>query len=208
MPTIIEPQNIEDLKRVFSKIVFSRTDKITKITPGSVVNGFAFGTSKLAQKAIKDIALAQSHFYPDAAYSTHLDNIATFYGISPRFGAIGSSTYVRLTGLPGTVYNAGSIISGASGQTFVLAEAVTIGDAGYIYAIASSQNVGKATNIDSFDLNDITPIPAGHEFVTNEFAAYGGRDIEDDDAFRERIKNAINELSRGTIEMLNQVFQK
>lgn len=208
MPTIIKPQAIEDLKEIFSKITLSRTDLVTKITDGSVFNGLAFGTSKLAQKNIKDVALAQSHFYPDAAYGTYLDNIASFYGIASRFGASGSSTYIRLVGEVGTVYASGTTVNGNSGQSFTTDEALTLGDAGYGYVKVSSQNLGLGSNVDSFDLNDISPVPDGHLYVTNEFAAFGGRDTEDDDEFRERIKNAINELSRGTIEMLNQVFNK
>lgn len=209
MSTIIKPVVIEELKQVFSEIFFSRTDKVTKITEGSVLNAIAFGNSKLAQKAIKDIALAQSHFYPDTAYGQYLDNIANMYGIASRFGAIGSSTYVRLVGQTGTVYTNGAhTFSGDSGIVFDLNETVVIGDSGYAYALVSSQSVGVDTNVDPFDINEIDTAPAGHEFVTNEYAAFGGRDAEDDDAFRDRIKNAINELARGTIAMVEQVFMK
>lgn len=206
---IIQPAVLEELKEIFSKVVFSRTNEITKITDSSAFNALAFGSSKLAQKGIKEVALAQSHFFPDTSYGQYLDNIALFYGIAPRFSAIGSSTYVRLVAEPGTTYTAGAhTFSGSKGIVFSLDETKVVGDSGFTYAKISSNSIGVETNVDAFDINTITPIPNGHQFVTNEFAAFGGRDLEDDDAFRERIKNANNELARGTIAMLEQVLMK
>jgi uncharacterized phage protein gp47/JayE len=206
---IIKPASIEAIKEVYARVLFSRTDLVTKISDGSVLNGWAFASSRLNQGAIKDVALAQSHFYPDAAHGRILDNLANFYGVAPRFSAIGSSTYVRIVGASGTTYTAGTqTFLGDQGVVFDLAADVTIGDAGYAYALVSSQGVGSETNIDPLDINRVTPIPTGHQYVTNEFKAIGGRDDENDDAFRERIKNAINQTARPTISYLTQAAMK
>ena len=36
---VIKPTTLEDLKEIMAKILFSRTNKVTKISDGSVVNG-------------------------------------------------------------------------------------------------------------------------------------------------------------------------
>lgn len=206
---LIKPQSLEKLKEMFVKVVFSRTDKITKVTDGSVVNAFAHGNAKLAQKALKDIALAQSHFYPDTAYGQYLDNIATMYGISPRFGALGSSTYVRLVGDPGTTYISGThVFSGSNGLNWDLDSNITIGADGFTYAKISSQTTGLNTAMNALTINKVTPIPVGHQYVINEYMAVGGRDVENDDQFRNRIKDAINILARPTLSYLLQAMLK
>lgn len=209
MNTIIEISTIEELKELYSRVVLSRTDEVTKVSDGSVLSGTAYGAAKLQQKGLKDIALSQSHFYPDTAYGQYLDNCALMYGIAPRFGSLGSSTYVRLVGLAGTVYVAGTqVFSTNSGISFTLASNVTIGADGFDYGLLSSNSVGLNTAVDALTITKVAPIPIGHQYVINEYKAVGGRDIESDETFRERIKNNINSFSRGTIEYLTQIFQK
>lgn len=203
---IINQIPLEELKRIYSEVLFSRTNKVTKVTPGSVVNSVAFANSKLAQKVLANITVSFSRFFPSTAYGSNLDSIASSIGINSRLGALGSSTYVRLVGIPGTVYTQNSTISGIQGITFNLDQEVTIGPSGFGYGLVSSLSVGESTNVDPFDLNDITPVPDGHEFITNEYAAFGGRDAEDDDSFRDRIKNFITLTARGTLSYLEQVF--
>lgn len=206
--SIVTVETVEELKELFVRILLSRTDKVTKVSEGSVLNGVAYGIAKLSQKSIKDIALAQAHLYPDTAYGQYLDNIANIFGISPRFGALGSTTYLRLVGTPGTVYIAGThSFSGSNGVTFNLPINSTIGLDGFTYARVQSLTTGS-TSVDALTINKVTPIPLGHSYVINEFAAVGGRDIEDDDTFRDRIKNSINLMARGTLAYLQQVFMK
>src|ERR1035437_343759 len=207
--SIIVPESIEELKELFVKILLSRTDNVTKISYGSVLSGVAYGVSKLSQKALKDIALAQAHLYPDSSYGQYLDNIANIFGISARFGVLGSSTYVRLVGTPGTVYIAGThFFQGSNGVIFTLSANSTIGLDGFTYAKVQSTSTGLSTKVDGLTINKVNPIPLGHNYVINEFAATGGRDIEDDDMFRDRIKNSINLMARGTLAYLQQVFMK
>ncbi len=207
---IITPTSIEQLKEQWVKIFLSRTDKVTKVTDGSVFNGVAYANSKLAQKALKDIALVQSRFFPDTASGTALDEIAQLMGISPRFGVLGSSTYLRIVADVGTTYiQFTHTFKGSNGIIFDLEEATeTVGGDGFIYVKVNSQTTGAETNVDALTVNQVTPIPVGHSFVINEFQALGGRDIENDDAFRQRIKDGINVLARPTLNYLLQVFLK
>lgn len=206
MITKITP--VEELKQIFTETLLNQTDKITKISPGSVVNGVAYGNAKLAQKILKDISVIEAHLFPDSAFGSYLDTLAELRGVASRLGALKGSGWVRVVGTPGTSYVPGTHVFSGSGQKFDIQNPITIPNEGYAYVKIISQNVGISVNVDALTINTITPIPVGHDYVINEFAILGGQDAEEDDAFRNRIKNEINVLSRGTISYLEQVFRK
>jgi hypothetical protein len=200
---------VDELKEIFVELLMNHTDKITKVSPASATSGMGYGIGKLGQKAIKEVALVESHIFPDTAYGAYLDGVAENHGIAARFTASQSSTYVRLVGDPGTVYTQGvQTITGSHGVVFSLEESITIGIQGFAYIKVRSSTTGLKTNIDAITLNKITPVPTGHKYCINEYAALYGRDNEDDDLFRQRIKQGSNILARGTIAMLEQVFMK
>lgn len=206
---ILKPLSVDKLKEIWVKVFLSRTDKVTKVSDASVLSGTAYGNSKTAQKALKDIALAQSHFYPDTAYGQYLDNISQMSGIASRFGALGSSTYLRIFALPGTVYTNGvHTFSSSSGIIFNLVTSLTIGNDGFGYAHVSSVQTGEVTNLEAGEVTAVSPIPAGHTACLNEYAILNGRDSEGDDQFRDRIKSAVNVLARPTLSYILQVMLK
>lgn len=198
----------EELKQIWVEAVLNNTDKITKISDGSALNGFAYGTAKLGQKALKDIALIESHLYPDTAVGSRLDDIAKLRGIAPRLKETKSTVFVRLVGEPGTQYVAGTQTFSGGGMNFDLIESVIIPEFGFTYAKLISQNSGMISNISPLAITKVNPIPSGHQYVINEFAAVGGRNNEDDDDFRKRLKDEINILSRSTLSNLEQIFRK
>lgn len=200
---------LEELKEIFIETLLNKTDKVTKISDGSVLNGVAYGVAKIGQKVTKDIAVIESHIFPDSAFGTYLDSIAQLRGVSPRQGALESSTYIRVFGAVGTIYLQGThTFSGNHGIVFDLEENVTIPSFGYTYAKVRSQTQGLNTNVDPLTINKVSPIPTGHQYCINEYAAVGGQDNESDDLFRERIKREINILARHTLAYLEQVFNK
>ena len=67
---------------------------------------------------------------------------------------------------------------------------------------------GADTNIPPLSITRVTPTPTGHQSCTNEYQATGGRDEEDDETFRIRIKESINQLATGTLSQLEQVLMK
>lgn len=208
MGNLIDVITLEEIKEIQAKILFSRTDKVTKISDGSVLNGILFGTSKTAQKALKDIVLVQSHFFPKTSYGQYLDNIAVeLLGVAPRFGPSKSSTYIRVHASNGTIYTAGSQkVTGSHGIVFNLVENVTIGVHGFAYIKVESNTSGENTNVDALTLDTMINAPANHEYVINDFKAIGGRDIENDETFRQRLLNAYNIAATGTIKKLEQIF--
>lgn len=207
MITQITP--VEELKNMFLEILLNKTDKINDVGAESVLNGIAYGCAKLGQKCLVNQSIVEGHIFPDIAYGVYLDRLAQIRGIAPRFGASPSSTYVRLMADEGTIYfSQGTTLTSISGITFELAEDVTIGANGYAYALVRSQQSGLNTNVDPLSINTINPIPTGHIAVTNEYRATGGRDAEDDELFRQRIKDSVNQLSRTTLSYIEQVFMK
>lgn len=183
--------------------------KVSKVSDQSTLRGLIRGNVKTGKKALKDIALAVSHLMPDLAFDTTLDTVAGFLGISPRFAAAQSSTWVRLRGDEGTFYQAGTnTVSDSRGNIFDLQFDVTIGEKGYDYVKVRSQQSGSVTNVNSQTIVNINPEPVGHIGVLNEYKAIGGRDIEDDDTFRQRIKEGPDILAQNTLSYLTQAFIK
>lgn len=197
---------ITNLKNLFIEMFLDKTAKVSNVADGSVVNATAFGVAKVAQKAMKDIAIKEAQIFPDTATGVYLDKAAALYGVSPRKGALGSSTYIRVSADPGTVYDTSVTFVNKNGIRFQVDEALTVGESGYGYVKARSVNAGYSTNVPPNSITNVSPQPQGHIECTNEYYAIGGRDSEDDETFRIRIKNNLNILSKNTIEYWTQTL--
>lgn len=199
---------IDTLKQMFVEILLNKTDKISDISNESVLNGIAYGCSKLAQRLLVNQGVVEGHLFPDTAYGDYLDNIAASRGIAPRFTSFGSTTYVRVQAAIGTTYSSGTIFISSNGIQFVSTSNYTVGRDGYGYIKVNSVQGGAASNVDALTINTISNPPVGHIACTNEYAATGGRDNESDDDFRIRIKASANQLARNTMAYLEQIFMK
>lgn len=201
--------SIAKLKQLFLEIFLNKTSKVSDISDNSVVNAVGYGVAKVAQKALKDIAIVESHIFPDSAYGSYLDSSATMFGAPPRGGALGSSTYIRIIANPGTVYIANThVFTNYNGVQFNLEVNATVGAFGFVYAKVRSIDTGRKTNADPNTITSVSPEPAGHIGVTNEYIAIGGSDIEDDELFRLRIKKHLNILAKNTTEYFTEVFRR
>ena len=197
---------ITNLKNLFIEMFLDKTSKVSNVADGSVVNATAFGVAKVAQKAMKDIAIKEAQIFPDTATGAYLDKAAALYGVSPRKGALGSSTYIRVSADPGTAYDTSVTFVNKNGIRFQVDEALTVGESGYGYVKVRSINAGYSTNVPPNSITNVSPQPQGHIECTNEYYAIGGRDSEDDETFRIRIKNNLNILSKNTIEYWTQTL--
>lgn len=197
---------ITNLKNLFIEMFLDKTAKVSNVADGSVVNATAFGVAKVAQKAMKDVAIKEAQIFPDTATGAYLDKAAALYGVSPRKGALGSSTYIRVSADPGTVYDTSVTFVNKNGIRFQVDEALTVGESGYGYVKVRSINAGYSTNVPPNSITNVSPQPQGHIECTNEYYAIGGRDSEDDETFRIRIKNNLNILSKNTIEYWTQTL--
>lgn len=199
---------ISFLKNLWIETFLNKTDKVSDITDNSVLNGVAFATAKVAQKALKDVAIVEAQIFPDSASGDYLDRAASLFGVTPRMGALGSSTYIRVYAEPGTTYTAGvNTFVSTSGVRFPIETSLTVGESGYGYVKVRSESIGAFTNVDANSIVTVNPIPQGHYECTNEYYAIGGRDEEDDEMFRRRILNHQNVYATATLEKLTQILQ-
>lgn len=201
-------QGVPELKKIFIEVLLNKTNKITKVANQSILNGIAYGVAKIGQKAMKDIAITETHLFPEFAFGFHLDTIAGRLGISSRFGTSRSSIYVRVVGDNGTIYTAGTQVFKGAGKDFELLEDLTIGTAEFAYVKLRSVVYGSDTNVDPLTITNVTPAPTGHLFCINEFQATGGRDAEDDSLLKRRIREAGDLAARGTLSYITQTFMK
>nr|DAY28877.1 MAG TPA: Baseplate J like protein [Bacteriophage sp.] len=198
---------IANLKNLWIEMFLNKTDRVSNIADGSVLNGVAYGTAKVAQKAIKDIAIVEAQIFPKSATGEYLDKSAALFGVSPRKEALGSSTYVRVFAEPGTHYEVGAKFISKNGVQFTVDQPFTVDKSGYGYISVRSVITGSATNVEANSITEVSPRPLTHIECTNEYAAIGGRDYEDDETFRNRIINYNNKLSTDTMEGWTQIFQ-
>ena len=205
---ITKIQTIESLKSLIAELFYNKTTKVTAASDESVINALFYGIAKVGQKAMKDIALVESHLFPQYAYGSYLDTVASLFGIPARYGASGSSTYLLLRAAEGTYYEqATHIFSGENGIDFELTEDFEMGSNEFAYVQARSTSVGKITNVNANTILKVMPIPAGHIGVTNEYAAMGGRDAESDNDFRLRIIQHPNIVAQKTLTFLAVMFR-
>lgn len=198
---------LTNLKNLFIEIFLDKTTRVSNIADGSVLNATAFGVAKIAQKAMKDIAIEEAQIFPESATGEYLDRAAALYGVSPRKGALGSSTYIRVYAEPGTVYDENVYFVNKNGIRFSVDERLVVDSSGYGYVKVRSVNAGYTTNVEPNSIIQVSPQPEGHIECTNEYYAVGGRDSEDDETFRIRIQNNLNILSKNTLEYWTQIFQ-
>lgn len=199
---------ISFLKNLWIETFINKTDKVSDITDNSVLNATAYATAKVAQKALKDVAIVEAQIFPEEASGEYLDRAATLFGVTPRKGALGSSTYIRVYAKPGTTYTKGvNVFVSTNGVRFPIEETLIVGDSGYGYVKVKSESVGAFTNVDPNSIVTLTPVPNGHIECTNEYYAVGGRDEEDDEMFRIRILNHQNVYAEGILEKLVQILQ-
>ena len=197
----------EELVEIFVETFFNKQDKVTKVAKHSVMSGIAEGIAKVAQKAIKDIANVEANIFPDSAFGDKLDKIASNYGISDRFEATNGTTFLRVVGDAGTTYNTGvHTFTGNHGVVFNLVNDFTIDVNGYGYIEVVSAESGSSANVSPLTINKVSPTPSGHKYVINEYKVNGGRDEEQDEFFRQRIKDTPNINAQKTIAYIEQIL--
>lgn len=200
--------SFEDAQTIIYEHILNYTNSITKVNETSGIGAIGASFARLIQIAQKENSLLEAFITPDSADGDLLDEMAKTRGVSDRFGALGSSTYVRVVGEIGTTYTQSiHTFRGASGVVFDLTDTIEIGDKGYEYAQVRSNSVGSQTNVAPLDIQKVTPVPAGHQYITNEYSALGGRDNESDNDFRQRIKESINIIAKNTISGIERIFQ-
>lgn len=200
-------QTVANIKNILLEIFFNKTNKVTKVSDHSVVNGIFYSLSKLLQKGMKDSAIVESEQFPESGYGQDLDVTAKRQGLKGRYASLHASTYVRVVGEYGTQYVAEeNIFITSGGAQFKASSDWEIPQEGYTYVKVTSLLRGSSMNIDPNSINKVLAPPAGHLYCTNEVSGTGGREVEPDDIFRSRIQEGFNILATETLGKLTQAM--
>ena len=62
---------IEEFEQLFVETLLNNTNEVTKVTKHSTLSGISYGVAKVAQKVLKEIALVETHLFPENAYGSH-----------------------------------------------------------------------------------------------------------------------------------------
>lgn len=205
---IIKPLSLQKLKQLWLELFLNKTNKVSDISNNSTLSAVAYGCSKVAQKALKDIAIVESQLMPDSASGEYLDTAGSLFSAISRNSSSVSSTSVTLVATSGTVYDKTQVTFATyDGIVFVPEEDITIGDNGFGYLKVRSQSVGSNSNVAPNSIIIVNNAPVGHIAVTNEFMAQGGADSESDELFRQRIKKHTNIVAKYTETYYSQIFR-
>lgn len=129
------------------------------------------------------------------SYGIYLDYHAQAYGLTRR-SAVASAGELTITGSPGTIIPAGFLFAvPASGDApavvFATQDEATIGIDGQAKVMAIAQEPGTTGNVAAGTIVIMVQPMAGIDTITNEEAFTGGAAEEDDDTFRERIREYL-----------------
>jgi len=200
-------QHLQDIEEMFFALT---KNAATKVGVNSTLEGIMYAIAKTGQMVNKDVLNLIADNNIDLAFGSQLDDIALKNGYGVRYGATGSSTYIFLYATSGTTYlaNTHQFIS-LSGEIFALSEDVTIpSNIEFVYAKINSLNQSANTNVPANSITRMNVSLSGHKSCWNDFIATGGRDIENDTDFRNRIKQILNIFAIGTLAQLEQTFNK
>ena len=206
---LIKIRSLDELKQTFILNVRNKTDKVTKVIATSVINGFAYGFAKLAQKINTDAAYLEAKLFPEYAIGDVLDNISLREGFPQRLSASKSSIILQIKADPGTVYPILTKFSGSANLTFELDSELVVGSTGIAYATATSTLTGKTTLVPAYSVDKILGVvPSTHISVINPSSSIGGQDLETDYEYRARIMNLNNILSSNTEVFYTELIYK
>ena len=72
--------SITELKGIVTEFILNETNKLSKLSVGSIFNAVAYGIAKIGQKALREIAIVESQLFPEYAVGNTLDIVAKRYG--------------------------------------------------------------------------------------------------------------------------------
>lgn len=208
----------EILDRLIARVV-SRTE-LSDLTDSSVLNHILSAVAREVDDAYFQMARVADSFSIDLATGADLDERAKEIqpGTLVRLGPVRASGFVvfaRATNDGSTIsVPAGTQVRTATGVVAVTTEEAVISNSSVeqipghgpgrdsLPTRVVASVAGAAGNLGANSLTDFVTRPAGIVQVTNTSALTGGRDIETDDSFRQRLKAYISSLSTCTNQAL------
>jgi uncharacterized phage protein gp47/JayE len=204
-----------DLLNIGASYIARTTTKIdpaAPLTDGTDANMFVGSQSVVGDAVVKQIGYSVARLLLDGAKGDDLDRLALDrYGVTRKGAspAVGSVTVSRATlaGGAGSV-PVGTVLTTLSGTQYFTTTVATFGASAYQAACnVSASQAGKSTQVGA---NAITRfLQPGQLFdktltATNPLTTAGGEDVEDDDTFRNRVRQFWNTARRGTLAAIEQ----
>jgi uncharacterized phage protein gp47/JayE len=192
-------------------------DRARRIDPGRVdvlgsdVNLFVGSQSVVAYAIIKQLAYRIGALLLDSAEGDDLDRYAWDRYQLPRSGAspaLGSVRFFRsaFTAGGGSIL-AGTVLKTLTGVTYVTLETATFGATtldGVVVDVRATQ-AGKSSEVGANQVRKFDNAQAIFDptiQVNNDSTTAGGEDVEDDDTFRNRIRNFWLTVRRGVLSAI------
>lgn len=139
--------------------------------------------------------------FPQTSYGVYLDYLGSMVQLS-RKPAFSASTYLSITGAPGTAIPSGTIFATEVNNDdtfyeFSSDEVASIGSDGTCRVSVTALVPGTDSNVDANTITVMSTPINGIDSITNHEAATGGAEEEEDDSFRARIL-AATQASRAS----------
>ncbi len=192
--------------------------KANKIDPGQIdvegtdVNLFVGGASVIGDVIVKQLGYSLARMFLDGAFGEDLDRLAWDRYAQLRKGAstaLGSVTFSRVAATAG----AGTVPIGTSLQSLTGVEYITTTVATFsLSALSATASVraAQAGHASQVGVNAIQKISQPNLLfdptiaVNNTLATAGGEDPEDDDTFKNRLRNFWLTARRGVLAAIEQ----
>lgn len=209
MPALVLKRYEAILQQMINTVVTRSNPPLTDITDSSTFKHMLAAPSREIDEVYYQLGLIPDLFSIDTAVGDDLDARAA--EIEPQLisrNAATKATGTVVFGRQGTtgsvVIPAGTVVRTASNIVFSTTEDATIANTQTMSSETSAvaQVAGAAGNVALGTVTQFSSKPAGVDTVTNPGTFVGGSDKESDDAFRQRLKQFVSTLSRGTLYAL------
>jgi len=186
-PAVLNDMDVETIHDRMLDVIPDNVDK----TEGGFAYDFTMPTAMEKADAMEVLNQIVQFFFPEWSGGEFLDKLGEAVGLTRKAATYAEAT-VKITGTAGTLIEAGFLFATAATSISENIEFATLEDlvldengAGEVAVRCTQAGVAGNVSADSISLM-VDPLE-DIESVTNELAAVGGTDEEDDDTFRERI---------------------
>jgi uncharacterized phage protein gp47/JayE len=211
MPDLPSRADLYGIGRDFVVQRAKRIDPTVVDQSGSDVNIFVGSQSVVGSTIVKQLGYRINALLLDGADGDDLDRYAFDRYKLPRKGASAALVTVRMFRSSAAI-GAGSVPIGTTIRSLTGTEYITTttaifgaADKDNITAFARATQAGKATQVGANQLRKFANVQALFDptlQVTNDAPAAGGEDVEDDDTFRNRIRDFWLTARRGVLSAI------
>lgn len=200
-----------DLYSVGRSYVLQRANKIDPFTvdvEGSDVNIFVGSASVVGDKIVKQLGYSIARLFLDGAFDEDLDRLAfDRYGLTRKgaSAALGNVSLSRASFANGAgTIPSGTVLLSTGGFEYITTQAATFG-ASVLTGVTANVRASQAGKAPQASANQLTKFKNPSSLfdptiqVNNPASTAGGEDVEDDDTFKNRVRDFWNTARRGVL---------